>query len=464
MIFIIRCIVLLLFLSYLEPVSSYTVQNGKIIANGSVLNIQGVNWFGFETKDHTLHGLWVRNWQDMISQIKGLGFNAVRLPVCPDTLHNNAMTSINYNYNPELQGINSLDFLDKVVNELDRQGIYIVLDHHNPDCDKISELWYTENYSEQAWMDDLVFMAARYRNIRHFMAIDLKNEPHGVATWGAGNVATDWNTAADKAATAVLAANPELLIFVEGIADTGYCSNNSNGHFWGGNLEPVKCAALNIPAHKLVFSPHVYGPDVFFQTYFGDSSFPANMPDIWDAHFGYLKNAGYTVIIGEFGGRYGHGGNSLDYTWQNAFVDYLIARKISDFFYWSWNPNSGDTGGILQDDWQTVWSDKMQLLQRLASCCSTPELLVVSPQIQCTGGSITPNVPQVVTSGSNISFSLIPNSGYVFKSVGGTCPVGHLVDNVWHTGSITADCSINFCFSCLECMSGSSWKKLLLSQ
>ncbi len=22
--------------------------------------------------------------------------------------------------------------------------------------------------------------------------------------------------------------------------------------------------------------------------------------------------------------------------------------------FWSWNPNSGDTGGILKDDWQTV--------------------------------------------------------------------------------------------------------------
>lgn len=28
--------------------------------------------------------------------------------------------------------------------------------------------------------------------------------------------------------------------------------------------------------------------------------------------------------------------------------------------FWSWNPNSGDTGGILQDDWTTVNQNKLQ--------------------------------------------------------------------------------------------------------
>lgn len=28
--------------------------------------------------------------------------------------------------------------------------------------------------------------------------LDLKNEPHGLATWGTGDESTDWNTAAEK--------------------------------------------------------------------------------------------------------------------------------------------------------------------------------------------------------------------------------------------------------------------------
>src|SRR5260370_7177829 len=35
--------------------------------------------------------------------------------------------------------------------------------------------------------------------------------------------------------------------------------------------------------------------------------------------------------------------------------------------WWSWNPDSGDTGGILQDDWQTVDQNKVQGLVPLMS-------------------------------------------------------------------------------------------------
>jgi len=51
------------------------------------------------------------------------------------------------------------------------------------------------------------------------MGIDLKNEPHGAATWGMNSPSTDWNSAAERAGAAVLKANPNILIFVEGVED-----------------------------------------------------------------------------------------------------------------------------------------------------------------------------------------------------------------------------------------------------
>ena len=33
------------------------------------------------------------------------------------------------------------------------------------------------------------------------------------------------------------------------------------------------------------------------------------------------------------------------------------------FTYWSWNPNSGDTGGIALDDWYSVNETKMNILR-----------------------------------------------------------------------------------------------------
>lgn len=77
----------------------------------------------------------------MIAQMKGLGFNAVRLPFCPDTLRGSSVGGIDYSRNPDLAGKNSLQILDMVMAELDAQGFYILLDHHRPDCYAISPLW-----------------------------------------------------------------------------------------------------------------------------------------------------------------------------------------------------------------------------------------------------------------------------------------------------------------------------------
>ncbi len=357
-----------------SPLSNaYTVNQGHIVDEfGDTILLNGVNWFGAEGSSHIPHGLWKRSYKDMIMQIKNLGFTAVRLPFCPETLDGVGTGSISSSLNPDLVGLNSLQVLDAIMVELNNQGLYILLDHHRPDCATISELWYTSTYAESDWLNDLAFVADRYRDLPYFIGIDLKNEPHGAATWGSGNLATDWNLAAERAAQSVLAVNPNLVIFVEGVQSNKYCIDAGYGHWWGGSLEGQSCTPLNIDTTKLVFSPHVYGPDVYAQTYFSDPSFPDNMSAIWDAHFGYLAMAGRAVMPGEFGGKYGHGGDPNDVIWQDAFVDYLIARGMTDSFYWSWNPNSTDTGGILQDDWITVWDDKAALLARLMDAAVLP--------------------------------------------------------------------------------------------
>jgi len=361
----------LLMASFGVPASAYTADGPRIWDHqGGEVKLYGVNWFGSETPDHVVHGLWVRNWSDMIRQMKSLGFTAVRVPFCPGTLRGVTPTSISYAINPDLQGLNSLQVLDKILTELDRQGMYILMDHATPDCAAISPLWYTASYSEQQWLADLRFVADRYKHLERFLGIDLKNEPFG-GTWGTGNASTDWNKAAERGAAAVLSANPKLLVFVEGLVSNPSCmtvyANN-----WGGSFEPMTCTPLNIPKNKLVLSPHTYGPDVYMLPPFSAPDFPANMPAIWDKQFGSFASQGYTVIHGEFGGKYGHGGSPLDKVWQDAFVTYLKNKGINKFFYWSWNANSGDTGGILKDDWTAVWDDKVALLRRIMGDAPPP--------------------------------------------------------------------------------------------
>jgi hypothetical protein len=66
------------------------------------------------------------------------------------------------------------------------------------------------------------------------------------------------------------------------------------------------------------------------------------------------------VLVGEFGGR--SVGTDQEGIWQRTLVTYLQVNGF-DYTYWCWNPNSGDTGGVLQDDWTTLNQAKLSILQ-----------------------------------------------------------------------------------------------------
>ena len=93
------------------------------------------------------------------------------------------------------------------------------------------------------------------------------------------------------------------------------------------------------------------------------------MPQIWHQHFGFVSSA--PIVVGEWGGWYDEwkrGRDSSDVEWQQAFARYLRTRRIGSF-YWSLNPTSGDTGGILRNDWR---SPQLKKLELLASLEATP--------------------------------------------------------------------------------------------
>ena len=355
----------------MAPGFLHTAGNQIVDSQGKTVAISGVNWFGMESTTQAPHGLWTRSYKDMINQMVGLGFNTIRLPFSSELLHTTAAPNgIDFSKNPDLQGLSGLQVMDAIVAYAGQQGMRVILDHHRSGAGAGTSdngLWYDSKYTEDAWVADWATLATRYQNNPTVIGVDLHNEPHN-GTWGGGG-ATDWARAAERAGNAALAANPNLLVFVEGVE-----SYKGQNYWWGGNLMGVKDRpiVLNVANH-LVYSPHDYPNSVFPQSWFQTADFGAGLPAKFRQMWGYIYEQNIApVYIGEFGTKLS---DPKDAIWLEALTSYISGDLNNDgtkdipagaqdisWTYWSWNPNSGDTGGILADDWTTVNQNKMAYL------------------------------------------------------------------------------------------------------
>ena len=344
-----------------------STSGSKIVdASGRAVLLRGVNWFGIESQLHAPDGLSSRDYKEMLAQIKSLGYNLIRLPYSVQSLRSQDVQGINYQLgsNQELQGKSPLEVMDAVIQESNRLGLLVLLDSHRLNDQRIPELWYGDGFTEADWIDTWKMLATRYKNYPNIIGADLKNEPHGRASWGTNNSETDWRLAAERAGNAILAINPNWLIVVEGV-ENNVPGQKLAAHWMGANLEGVDKFPVRLSkSNKLVYSPHEYGAGVYNQPWFNEPSFPSNLESRWETGWNYIATKGTApILIGEFGGRQVDT-SSKEGIWQRKLVDYIRQKDLS-FTYWSWNPNSADTGGILQDDWQSVQAAKQELLQGL---------------------------------------------------------------------------------------------------
>lgn len=353
------------------PPLPLATQGAQIVnAAGDPVLLRGVNWFGLETETHAPHGLWARDYKEMLAQIQALGYNFVRIPFSLVALESDTFSGIDFDIGDNIDFLDKtpLEVLDIIVQEAEHQGLLVMLDCHQLNDREIPELWYDDEYSETDWIETWEMLAERYRSQSNIFSADLKNEPHGAATWGTDDAATDWRLAAEKAGNAILSVNPDWLIVVQGI-ESNVPDQKLQTHWQGGNLEgagrfPVRLSQPN----KLVYSPHEYGPGVYNHVWFSEPDFPNNLRDRWQMGFQYLADENIApILIGEFGGRQVDD-QSTEGIWQQTLVDFINEKDLS-YAYWSWNPNSADTGGILLDDWHEIDQDKQTLLATTLSKC-----------------------------------------------------------------------------------------------
>lgn len=417
-------------IAYANADGFWHTQGNKILdANNQSVSINGINWFGLETPNFAPHGLWSRNYKEMMDQIKNLHYNTIRLPFSNQAFDSqSAPNGIDYGKNPDLQELSALGIMDKIVEYAQRIGLKVILDRHRPDASSQSALWYTGNTPEGRWIDDWKMLAGHYNNNPTVVGADLHNEPHDNACWGCGNPATDWKEASEKAGNAILAVNPNWLIIIEGVQNY-----NNDYYWWGGNLSGVKDHPVNLNIHnKLVYSTHDYPPSISTQPWFSDSKFPSNLPAVWDTHWGYIqKNNIAPVLIGEFGSRLQ---TSADSQWFDSILNYIKANNFP-WCFWSLNPDSGDTGGILLDDWVSVDQNKQQKLASIQNLSLSNNIPVATaiptktpvPTQASSVPTLTPspiNQPSPTISGNITLWWPLDN-----VKVSGTQPFKALIDN-----------------------------------
>jgi len=340
-----------------QGISPLHTDGAQIVdAAGKPVTITGVNWFGLETGTFAPDGLWARNYKSMLSQIVASGFNAIRLPYSnalfgPD----NTPNGIDYQLNPDLKGLKGLALMDKIVDQATSDGLMVILDQHRPDQNGQSCLPYSGDLTEQQWISDWAMLAQHYRDNPLVIGADLHNEPCDPATWGTGSPQMDWPLMAEQAGDAIQKVAPNWLIIVEGTS-----SYNGQSTWWGGDLTGAKEYPVKLTDEShLVYEAHDYGPQVYNQNWFTAKNFPDNMAGIWSQNWAYLNEQNIApVLLGEFGGSVG---DTTEGVWQSTLLNFIKQHHIS-YTYWCWNPNSGDTGGVLNNDWTTVNKAKLALL------------------------------------------------------------------------------------------------------
>ena len=359
-----------------------SVKKNKIVdSDGTEVWLTGCNWFGYNTGTNIFDGLWAADLNTSIAAIADHGFNLLRIPISTELVNqweDGNIPDANFNQatNSYLTGMNSLEIFDYVIGQCRANGIKIMIDFHCASTDAsghVKPMWYDEKISEKDYIRGLEWIADRYKNDDTIIAIDLENEPHGKqnesprAKWDGSKDPDNWKYIAEKAGLAVLGKNPNLLIMVEGIEiypkdikkNGGFTSTNADDYFfnwWGGNLRGVKDNPVDLGKYndKLVYSPHDYGPTVYEQPWFsGHYNYDSLMKDCWKDNWFYIyENKTAPLLIGEWGGYM----TEPNITWMTYCRELIKKYKLHHTF-WCFNANSGDTGGLVLDDF-TTWDEE----------------------------------------------------------------------------------------------------------
>lgn len=290
----------------------------------------------------------------LMRDFHALGLNSIRLPFSNEMLRMTApVPDSAVAANPGLKGKTPLQVFDAVVAALTADGFAVILNNHTTSarwCCGLdgNERWNSGQSTEQ-WVADWVMLTNRYKANKRVVGMDLRNEVRRDVwdnpnwTWGDDH---DLYRAYQRAGRAIQAANPEVLLVMEGINWVGI---PADGFFHERpNLKPVANLSHTLPrTDKVVYAAHFYG-------YTGSNHTGAtgsgethdwryrelSVADLQsavarEALFVTIANQHYSapVWISEFGTGGMFNTDAQERAWWGNFTDILVQHDI-DFAFW----------------------------------------------------------------------------------------------------------------------------------
>lgn len=314
----------------------------------------------------------------ILADFHAVGLDAVRLPFANAMLHDTStVPDVAVAANPQLRGDTPLQVYDAVVSALTNDGFAVILNNHTTSyrwcCGLDGNERWNSGQTTQQWESDWLFMVNRYKDNKRVVGADLRNEVRR-DTWDDPNWGWyddhDEYAAFEEAGNQILAADPDMLVIMEGINWYGIpAAGFSHGRPM---LTPVaNLSSTLIRSNKLVYSAHFYsytGPNnsgaaagsvgATSDPRYEDFT-PAQLASVVNQEALFVTQSGQhftaPVWVSEFGAAGRGSTDTKEQAWFDNFTD-ILAANDTDFAIW---PLIGYTAsdGSLQDNWSLLSYD-----------------------------------------------------------------------------------------------------------